>query len=137
MIIFEYSRIFYKFGRMVPLHNMKYGNFINPPFTSSPFLAPQEGTTHIVWMTGNGPITSINQMSPEFATETGMQRTQLLKNPEVRNIKMPKETQTIEFKVDHVQVPSDDTTYWCHVMKLPEYLSEVHHIIQVRLMGSL
>lgn len=91
----------------------------------------QDGTTHIVWLKGNGPISNVDQLNVHDATEKGMQRTQLLKNPEVQKIKLPKDTRTIEFKADHVHVPNTDTTYWCKVMKLPSYLDRVHHIIQV------
>lgn len=85
-------------------------------------------------MKGNGPIDTIDQLNVYHAKEKGMQRTQLLKNPELENIKLPKDTRTIEFKVNQVHVPNTDTTYWCKVMKLPSYLSRINHIIQVKML---
>ncbi|KAK7604848.1 hypothetical protein V9T40_006034 [Parthenolecanium corni] len=90
----------------------------------------EDGTTHIVWLKGNGPITSLEHLSVLNTKQKGMQRTQLLKNPTAQKIKIPKTARTVEFTADHVHVPHNDTTYWCRVMKLPEYLTDIHHIIQ-------
>ncbi|XKL67505.1 hypothetical protein PGB90_002996 [Kerria lacca] len=90
----------------------------------------EDGTTHIVWLKGKGPINDVNNLNIDDAYEKGMQRTQLLKNIEIETIKKPKYTRTIEFKVDQVSVPGSDTTYWCKVIELPEYLDKLHHIIE-------
>lgn len=82
-------------------------------------------------MKGGGPIASLDHLNVLNAKQKGMQRTQLLKNPTAQKIKMPKTARAVEFTNDHVHVPQNDTTYWCHVMKLPDYLTDIHHIIQV------
>ncbi|XP_065218029.1 dopamine beta-hydroxylase-like [Planococcus citri] len=90
----------------------------------------EDGTTHIVWMKGNGLLTDVEGRNVDHASKHGMQRTQLLKNPELQKIKFPQDTRTVEFTADRVQVPGDDTTYWCYVQKIPEFLSKIHHVIQ-------
>lgn len=82
-------------------------------------------------MKGSGLIPNLEGLNVDHALKYGMQRTQLLKNPEIQNIKFPQDTKTVEFRSNNVQVPGDDTTYWCYVQKIPEFLSKIHHIIQV------
>jgi dopamine beta-monooxygenase len=59
----------------------------------------------------------------------GFQRTQLLKNLESLP-KLPSDTKMIDILNDKVQVPSDETTYWCRLHLLPEQLKNKHHIIE-------
>lgn len=83
-------------------------------------------------MKGNGLISNFEGLNVDHASKNGMQRTQLLKNPEVQKIKQPSDTRIVEIKADKIAVPGEDTTYWCYVQKIPEFLSKVHHVIQVR-----
>ena len=43
----------------------------------------------------------------------------------------PKGSQKLEIR-HQIQLPSDDTTYWCSVHKLPNIFRKKHHAIQVR-----
>ncbi len=110
--------------------SVDFVNIIN--ITNNVFAYVQDGTTHLVWLKGNGPVSNINNLNVYHAREKGMQRTQLLKNLAVQGIEKPKSTRVLEFKNDRVHVPALDTTYWCHVLKLPDYLDARHHVIQVR-----
>ena len=39
---------------------------------------------------------------------------------------------TFPIEITHqMDLPSDDTTYWCSVHKLPQQLQKKHHVIQV------
>ena len=42
----------------------------------------------------------------------------------------PADTKTYEVR-HQVDLPSDDTTYWCSVHKLPDAFKKKHHVIQV------
>lgn len=60
-----------------------------------------------------------------------MVRVQLLKNNAV-NVNLSPETITMDILADKVKVPADETTYWCHVHKLPDEYSSKHHVVQVK-----
>lgn len=36
----------------------------------------------------------------------------------------------IDVTLNEVRVPSQETTYWCHIQKLDDFLRKKHHIIQ-------
>lgn len=40
------------------------------------------------------------------------------------------DTKILEFKVNQVRVPSDETTYWCKLFQFPPELVRKHHIIR-------
>lgn len=61
---------------------------------------------------------------------SGFERAQLLKNINSYE-NHPSDTWTLEILTSKVKVPGTETTYWCHVHKLPEKLIKKHHIIQV------
>lgn len=59
-----------------------------------------------------------------------MVRVHLLKNVNVE-ASLPTHVKTLDILADKVKVPPDETTYWCHVFKLPEEYRLKHHIYQV------
>lgn len=70
----------------------------------------EEGTTHVVYATGKGPIKHIAGVN--FArAEHGFVRTRLLKNLNPAP-KMPDNTRLINVISERVNVPSVETTYW-------------------------
>ncbi|XP_050547075.1 dopamine beta-hydroxylase-like [Daktulosphaira vitifoliae] len=87
------------------------------------------GTTHIVWMIGGGPLFAVNGLLVSQAKKKGMQRVQLLK-PERPPVKLPNKVSKIDILANNVNVPAEETTYWCHVMKIPLDLSFKHHIVR-------
>ncbi|KAF5288049.1 hypothetical protein FQR65_LT12099 [Abscondita terminalis] len=88
----------------------------------------EDGTTHIVWARGSNRLFQVSGLNVSN-TDNGMVRVQLLKNTQV-NSQLPIKHKTVEILADKVRVPSTDTTYWCHVHKLPNEYYNKHHVIQ-------
>lgn len=61
-----------------------------------------------------------------------MTRVQLLKNTQA-NAELPPQVQHLNILADKVKVPGVETTYWCHVQRLPEELIQKHHVVQVNI----
>ncbi|XP_046985785.1 dopamine beta-hydroxylase [Schistocerca americana] len=90
----------------------------------------EEGTTHVVWASGRSrlfAVAGLNVSSP--GVQRAMQRAQLLRN-EAAAPRLPADAWPLEVRASHVRVPSSDTTYWCHVQRLPQELRRKHHIVQ-------
>lgn len=81
-------------------------------------------------MVGGGPLFAVDGLLVSQARAKGMQRVQLLK-PERPNIQLPNRLFKIDVLVNKVNVPAEETMYWCHVMNIPLDLSFKHHIVQV------
>lgn len=90
----------------------------------------QDGTTHVVWASGAGPLFRLDGVSLlGEGTRRGMQRAQLLKNTGVDE-HLPADAWTLDVRAARVQVPAVDTTYWCHVAKVPRQLARKHHVVK-------
>uniref|UniRef100_T1IHN6 DOMON domain-containing protein n=1 Tax=Strigamia maritima TaxID=126957 RepID=T1IHN6_STRMM len=87
----------------------------------------QEGTTHVVYAMGEGPLTSIEGIKLT-QNKHGFQRTQLLKN-KIPIPPLPEDVKTITLVNDKIRVPAIETTYWWSIHKIPP-LSNKHHIVQ-------
>lgn len=89
----------------------------------------EDGTTHVVWSIGQGPLYSLDgvDVADEGTTVNGFSRIRLLKveTPD----KFPDDSQNLEIR-HTLDLPSDDTTYWCSVHKLPKVFEQKHHIVQ-------
>jgi len=94
----------------------------------------QDGTTHLVWMVGGGPLFAVEGLLVSQARAKGMQRVQLLK-PETVQVQLPDKVSKIDVLASKVNVPVEETMYWCHVMKIPLDLSFKHHIVRVIIMS--
>lgn len=81
-------------------------------------------------MVGGGPLFAVDGLLVSQARAKGMQRVQLLK-PERPPSRLPDKVFKIDVLADKVSVPAEETTYWCHVMKIPLDLSFKHHIVKV------
>ncbi|KAL0275472.1 UNVERIFIED_CONTAM: hypothetical protein PYX00_003309 [Menopon gallinae] len=91
--------------------------------------AIDDGTTHVVWMEGKGPLFAVEGVNVSSSVSNGFERTQLLKAQNTQ-VKHPEDTWTLEVLANKVRVPDVETTYWCHVHELPESLKNKHHVIQ-------
>ncbi|XP_018564071.1 tyramine beta-hydroxylase [Anoplophora glabripennis] len=90
----------------------------------------EDGTTHIVWSRGKHKLYQVNGLNiSSTPKDSGMVRIHLLKNINAVS-DLPSHVKTLDILADKVKVPSDETTYWCHVFKLPEEYSAKHHIYQ-------
>uniref|UniRef100_T1IHN5 DOMON domain-containing protein n=1 Tax=Strigamia maritima TaxID=126957 RepID=T1IHN5_STRMM len=87
----------------------------------------QEGTTHVVYAMGEGPLSSIEGIKLT-QNKHGFQRTQLLKNKNPIP-PLPEDVKTITLVNDKIHVPAIETTYWWSIHKIPP-LSNKHHIVQ-------
>lgn len=95
----------------------------------------QEGTTHLHWVKGIGPLFNIKGVSIKNALDQGFKRIRFLKN-----IENPLEKQRISEHQDawnfrilntQVKVPPVETLYWCQVFRIPEKITQAkHHVIQ-------
>lgn len=69
---------------------------------------------------------NISTSSPR---DHGMTRVQLLKNM-AEDTSLPDNVKTLEIRAKNAIVPNLETTYWCHVHRLPEELIRKHHVLQ-------
>ncbi|XP_045463674.1 tyramine beta-hydroxylase isoform X2 [Harmonia axyridis] len=90
----------------------------------------EEGTTHIVWLRDEGPLTNVEgfNVSNHSKEKRGMIRVSLLKS--LYESELPSFVKNFDIVVDKVKVPADETTYWCSVRKLPTKFKNKHHIYQ-------
>nr|CAG4651674.1 EOG090X0318 [Triops cancriformis] len=86
----------------------------------------EDGTTHVVYGWGEGPLYSLEGVEPN-EENTGFQRTRLL---QVLAPPSPDDAKPLLINAKFVRVPSDETTYWCHVTPLPSEFRHKHHIVQ-------
>lgn len=92
----------------------------------------QEGTTHIVWNRGKETLYKVNGLNiSSLPEDSGMTRVQLLKNTNF-DITLLDYVNTLDIVTKDVKIPEDETTYWCHVFKLPDEYKKKHHIYQVQ-----
>ncbi|XP_043470851.1 tyramine beta-hydroxylase [Leptopilina heterotoma] len=89
----------------------------------------ERGTTHLVWLKGRGPLSSLAGLTINDAKSSGMSRTEMLRRIHPKPT-FPRDTWNFEILNDNVKVPNSETTYWCRVYKLSPALSEKHHILQ-------
>ncbi|XP_021938401.1 dopamine beta-hydroxylase [Zootermopsis nevadensis] len=89
----------------------------------------EEGTTHVVWARGRGPLFRLEGLNVSSAAHSGMQRTQLLKNT-CPLPSHPRDTWHHDILNSEVRVSGDDTTYWCRMHRLPAALRTKHHVVQ-------
>lgn len=91
----------------------------------------QDGTTHIIWSRGKHSIYKADGLNISTIPEdNGMVRVTLLKNLHVNN-NLPAHTTELDILTKNVKVPDEETTYWCHIHKLPPQFSSKHHVYQV------
>ncbi|XP_020290292.1 tyramine beta-hydroxylase isoform X2 [Pseudomyrmex gracilis] len=89
----------------------------------------ERGTTHLVWLRGRGPLSSLAGLKITDAKTSGMSRTELLRVSHKKPV-FPANAWQLDVLAHRVQVPKRETTYWCRVQKLPSALQRKHHILQ-------
>ncbi|KAM5331021.1 dopamine beta-hydroxylase [Glossophaga mutica] len=86
----------------------------------------EDDTVHLVYGLLERPLRSLEAVNTS-GLRTGLQRVQLLK-PSVPTPALPADTSTKEVRVPDVRVPAENTTYWCHMTKLPDDFPR-HHVV--------
>ncbi|CAL8069880.1 unnamed protein product [Orchesella dallaii] len=100
--------------------------------------ALEEGTTHLHWVKGTGPLYDIKGVSIKKALDHGFKRIRFLKNIESPEHKQERinnlrDGSSWNFRIlnTQVKVPAVETTYWCQIFKIPEGITKKkHHVIQ-------
>nr|XP_024108152.2 dopamine beta-hydroxylase isoform X1 [Pongo abelii]XP_054376834.1 dopamine beta-hydroxylase isoform X1 [Pongo abelii] len=87
----------------------------------------EDGTVHLVYGILEEPFRSLEAINGS-GLQTGLQRVQLLK-PNIPEPELPPDTYTMEVQAPNIQIPSQETTYWCYIKELPKGFSR-HHIIK-------
>ena len=88
----------------------------------------EEGTTHVLWSVGGGPLYSVAGVNASAARDSGMVRLRLLT---VDTPTLTRDTRQLRIRGNNVSLPSgQDTFYWCSVHKLPPALVHKHHVVR-------
>ncbi|XP_037815839.1 tyramine beta-hydroxylase isoform X1 [Lucilia sericata] len=90
-----------------------------------------EGTMYVMWARGEVELELTDYQFPfpnVSSQESGIKMMQLLR---ADKILIPEtDLKHIEITLDEVPVPVKETTYWCHIQKLDDFLQQKHHIVQ-------
>ncbi|NXA34878.1 DOPO hydroxylase, partial [Eudromia elegans] len=86
----------------------------------------EDGTVHLIYGILEQPVRSLHAINTS-AIPRGLQRVQLLK-PNISAPELPSDTQTMVITAPDVVIPSQETTYWCYMVELPENFPK-HHIV--------
>ncbi|XP_014367244.2 tyramine beta-hydroxylase [Papilio machaon] len=89
----------------------------------------EDGTVHVVWARGIDKLFTSKGLclTCTAVEDRGFVRVRLLTPA---NLPQPRAEQLIITNKD-LNVPSGDTTYWCQVVKLPDFVvQKVHHIVK-------
>ena len=89
----------------------------------------EDGTVHLNWVYGKGPLYKLNHLDvndPSIA-KFGFSRARLLKVDIEKD--WPKDAQVLSIR-HSVELPPDETVYWCSVHKLPPIFQHKHQAIQ-------
>lgn len=82
---------------------------------------------YIIWDQGNGTIELPREipLSQHVAPATKVQilRADKITIPEHNYV-------SVEVRLENVKIPPKETTYWCHIQKLDDFIKNKHHIVQ-------
>ncbi|XP_034048172.1 dopamine beta-hydroxylase [Thalassophryne amazonica] len=87
----------------------------------------EDGTVHIIYGVLAQPIASLEQLNLS-RIHTGVQRVLMLR-PDMLPPTLPPDAQTLDVVVPNIIIPSQETTYWCFIHKLPENMPKNHIVM--------
>ncbi|XP_061555239.1 dopamine beta-hydroxylase [Phycodurus eques] len=87
----------------------------------------EEGTVHIIYGLLDQPLASPEQLNMSRIS-TGLQRILMLR-PDTPAPALPPDVQTLDVVSPGVVIPTQETTYWCSIHKLPENMPENHIVM--------
>ncbi|KAM9820161.1 dopamine beta-hydroxylase [Neosynchiropus ocellatus] len=87
----------------------------------------EEGTVHIIYGFIEQPLTSLEKLNLS-RIQTGVQRVLMLR-PDTPPPELPSDLQTLDVVSPNVIIPTQETTYWCHIKKLPENMPKNHIVM--------
>lgn len=88
----------------------------------------QEGTVHVIYGFLDQPLASLEQLNLS-RIHTGLQRVLMLR-PDTPPPTLPPDVRTLDVLSPNVNIPNQETTYWCYIQKLPENMPR-NHIVMV------
>ncbi|KAJ7986890.1 hypothetical protein DPEC_G00333090 [Dallia pectoralis] len=87
----------------------------------------EEGTVHLIYGVLDRPISTLQQLNLS-QIETGLQRALLLR-PDTPSPTLPPDVQTLMVLAPDVIIPTQETTYWCHIYQLPPNMPKNHIVM--------
>uniref|UniRef100_A0A673AUS3 Dopamine beta-hydroxylase n=1 Tax=Sphaeramia orbicularis TaxID=375764 RepID=A0A673AUS3_9TELE len=87
----------------------------------------EEGTVHIIYGFLDKPLALLEQLNLS-RINTGVQRIVMLR-PDTPPPILPPDVQTLDVVAPDVIIPSQETTYWCFIQKLPENMPKNHIVM--------
>ncbi|RXN07712.1 dopamine beta-hydroxylase [Labeo rohita] len=87
----------------------------------------EEGTVHIIYATLERPILSLHELNIS-SLQPGIQRVLLLR-PDTPSPALPRDVRTLEVLAPDVIIPTQETTYWCHIYQLPPNMPKNHIVM--------
>uniref|UniRef100_A0A673MRP8 Dopamine beta-hydroxylase n=1 Tax=Sinocyclocheilus rhinocerous TaxID=307959 RepID=A0A673MRP8_9TELE len=86
-----------------------------------------EGTVHIIYAMLERPILSLHELNIS-RLQPGVQRVLLLR-PDTPSPALPRDVRTLEVLAPDVIIPTQETTYWCHIYQLPPNMPKNHIVM--------
>ncbi|XP_016413252.1 dopamine beta-hydroxylase-like [Sinocyclocheilus rhinocerous] len=87
----------------------------------------EEGTVHIIYAMLERPILSLHELNIS-RLQPGVQRVLLLR-PDAPSPALPRDVRTLEVLAPDVIIPTQETTYWCHIYQLPPNMPKNHIVM--------
>ncbi|XP_020493768.2 dopamine beta-hydroxylase [Labrus bergylta] len=87
----------------------------------------EEGTVHIFYGLLDQPLTSLEHLNLS-RIHTGVQRVLMLR-PDTLSPTLPPDVETLDVVAPNVIIPSQETTYWCFILELPENMPKNHIVM--------
>ncbi|CAL8277960.1 unnamed protein product [Merluccius merluccius] len=87
----------------------------------------QDGTVHIIYGLLDRPISSLDRLNLS-RIQMGVQRILMLL-PDGPAPSLPPDVVTLEVLAPNVTIPSQETTYWCHIQQLPRNMPRNHIVM--------
>uniref|UniRef100_A0A3Q3EEH7 Dopamine beta-hydroxylase n=1 Tax=Labrus bergylta TaxID=56723 RepID=A0A3Q3EEH7_9LABR len=87
----------------------------------------EEGTVHIFYGLLDQPLTSLEHLNLS-RIHTGLQRVLMLR-PDTLSPTLPPGVETLDVVAPNVIIPSQETTYWCFILELPENMPKNHIVM--------
>ncbi|XP_002133496.2 tyramine beta-hydroxylase [Drosophila pseudoobscura] len=95
-------------------------------------LRLHEGTMYVVWARGESELSLEDHQfalpNVTSAHEAGVKMLQILRADKI--LIPEKDLDMVEITLSKAPIPSEETTYWCHVQRLDDFVKHRHHIVQ-------
>lgn len=85
---------------------------------------------HIIYGFLDQPLASLEQLNLS-RIHTGVQRVLMLR-PDTPSPTLSPDVQTLDVVAPNVIIPTQETTYWCFIYKMPENMPK-NHIVMVQM----